>query len=108
MGRPVIRCSVEAKSDEFVLTLSGIGSCTFDFPLGTAPQLMSHDFAAWAALPIAMRTGSDLHICGQISERVRVSVERVSNIWEKWVPYHFQRVRVTADEVIDIQPSGDR
>ena len=49
----------------------------------TAPiNKARNDFAAWYFLPIAMRTGRDLHIEGEGSEETIRNAGRMSEIWE--------------------------
>ena len=94
-------CSVSADDRRISLSVDGHGVFYFEFPISDMPALDNFDFAIWAVLPFAMRVGKDIHINGAVSNRVVASAEKVADVWEKWLPYHFTRVRITADETSD-------
>ena len=96
-----LSCSVTADDQRISLSVEGHGVFFFEFPISDTPALDTCDFAIWAVLPFAMRIGKDLHIHGAVSNRVIASAEEVADVWEKWLPYHFTRVRITADETSD-------
>lgn len=54
-----------------------------------------NDFAVWFFLPIAMRTGRDLRVEGKGSEETIKNARRISEIWESWLPHHFNSVNVS-------------
>ncbi|WP_162917377.1 hypothetical protein [Dongia deserti] len=56
-----------------------------------------NDFAAWFFLPIAMRTGKDLHVEGEGAEETAKNARRLSEIWESWLPHHFSSVNISFD-----------
>ena len=64
----------------------------------------SCDFAIWAALPIAMRFGGELHINGSTSELSRRNAEKLSLIWSTWLPKKFQPVQVSSQGFPDVVP----
>ena len=99
--KPKLSCSVTEDGQRISLEVQDQGVFFFEFPISDTPKLDNLDFAVWAVLPFAMREGKDVHINGAVSNRVIASAEQVSDIWEKWLPYHFTRVRITADEVTD-------
>ena len=98
-----LHCQISVDDQRITLAVSGHGEFYFEVPNSTLPELDTYDFAVWAVLPFAMRVGKDIHIAGLVSNRVIDSAQTVSNIWEKWVPYHFTRVWITADETTDEQ-----
>lgn len=64
---------------------------------GHSPNEIRNDFAAWFFLPIAMRSGMDLSIEGEGSEETARNARRLSEIWESWLPHHFNSVNVVFD-----------
>lgn len=62
-----------------------------------APHLGS--VAAWVCLPIAMRLGRPLRVCAAGSATVQHNFLRLSEIWGRWLPGHFQRSTVSFDVV---------
>jgi len=61
------------------------------------------DFAAWLFLPIAMRRGCPLHIEGTGSSTTIRNAEKLSRIWQAWVPGHFDKVRVSFSKVVEVE-----
>jgi hypothetical protein len=61
------------------------------------------DFAAWLFLPIAMRKGCPLHIEGTGSSTTIRNAEKLSRIWQAWVPGHFDKVRVSFSKVVEVE-----
>lgn len=100
-SKPKLSCSVTTNDQRISLEVEGHGVFYFEFPISETPKIDTFDFAIWAVLPFAMRVGNDLHIRGVASDRVIASAENVADVWEKWLPYHFTRVRITADETTD-------
>lgn len=97
-SKPKLICSVSVDDKRISLAVQGHGVFFFEFPISDTPELDNLDFAIWAVLPFAMRVGKDIHINGVVSNRVIASAEMVADVWEKWLPYHFTRVRVSAEE----------
>jgi len=62
------------------------------------------DFAVWALLPIAMKSGQKIVIHGRVHEKVARCAEQFAFIWHNWMPIHFLPVEVVADEVVDEPP----
>lgn len=56
---------------------------------------ISHTFAIFGLLPLAMSAGVDLHIDGPIDAVALDNAERLSDIWQMWSPRHFKSIRVT-------------
>lgn len=66
------------------------------------------DHVLVATVMTAMALGEDLHIAGPVSARLVANLEAYQQVWHAWVPTMFQRVRVTADELLpDRRPDGD-
>lgn len=65
-----------------------------------------NDFAAWFFLPIAMRTAKDLRIEGEGSEQTANNARRMSEIWESWLPHHFNAVNVSFDATSRRSPNS--
>ncbi len=63
------------------------------------PNQERNDFAAWFFLPVAMRSGCNIHIEGSGSEATSRNARRMSEIWEAWFPKHFSAVDVTFEDV---------
>jgi hypothetical protein len=61
------------------------------------PDPLDASFAAWFALPIAMQRGCDLHIEAPLDPVVAANAEKLSTIWQMWVPNRFSAVRVTGE-----------
>ena len=80
----------------------------FEFPVGGKPEIENHDFAVWALMPLAMLHNVNLKIEGRVSERAIASAELISNIWEKWRPAIFHRVRISADETFGEREQSGR
>ena len=99
MTKPVLSFNASTSNDTVFLEVENEGRFQFQFITGNGPSLATMDFVIWAALPFAMRKGVDIHVKGLVSERVVHAASALSNVWEKWLPYHFTRARVTADEV---------
>lgn len=99
MTKPILNVSGSACGDTVWLEVEGEGTFRFQFASGDAPSLATMDFAIWAVLPFAMRRNADIHVNGLVSEQVVHAASKVSNVWEKWLPYHFTRAWVTADEM---------
>ena len=58
-------------------------------PSGTDPS-----FAVWGLLPRAMEEGIDLCFDRPIDPQVAANAERVSQIWEMWVPSRYRSISV--------------
>ena len=101
MSKPILKCGGSVTGATVRLDIEGEGSFLFEFVSGEAPPLVTLDFVIWAVLPYAMRRNADIHVQGRVSEQVIRAASKVSNVWEKWLPYHFTRARVTADEVTE-------
>jgi len=63
------------------------------------PQFSDVSFAVWNLMPTAMASGSSIHIRGTVDPRVIVNAEKLSQIWEMWMPGTYRQVKVSADEV---------
>ncbi len=70
------------------------------------PLSAHDDFAVWALLPIAMKSGEAIRIRGRIHEKVRRAAEDYAFIWHNWLPMYFLPVEIIADEVVDEPPAS--
>lgn len=59
------------------------------------------DFAAWFFLPIAMRCNADITIQGAGSQSTAKNAQRISQIWETWMPSRFNSVQVSFTQNCD-------
>ncbi|WP_426572872.1 hypothetical protein [Aquihabitans sp. McL0605] len=59
------------------------------------------DPLAIALLPKAMNFSQDLHLEGPVSYQLLANLEEFVDAWTHWRPDIFQRVRITAEEIID-------
>jgi len=55
------------------------------------------DYAAWYFLPVAMRLDRPLHISGRGAAATIDNWQRLSSIWQAWLPGHFHEQRLTFD-----------
>lgn len=94
--------------DAVTLSASHQPDIRFEFPVGGKPEIENHDFAVWALMPLAMLRNVDLRIEGRVSERAIASAELISDIWEKWRPAIFHRVRISADETFSERRQSSR
>ncbi|MAY60835.1 MAG: hypothetical protein CML29_01370 [Rhizobiales bacterium] len=96
---------VSVKSEDNLSVLrTGFGDVRFE---SSAPHHGERsDFAAWAALPIAMRRGEDLVIDGRGDQVVAESAAKLSEIWELWMPHQYRRVGVSFTETSPM-PKGE-
>jgi len=65
-------------------------------PINQARQ----DFAVWLFLPIAMKTGKNLHVNGIGTEKTVKNAKKISQIWSSWMPSHFLDIEVTFDTIV--------
>ncbi len=63
------------------------------------PAKADANFAAWALLPMAMEEGFNLHFSQPIDPQVAANAERVSRIWEMWIPSRYRCVKVSGQGV---------
>jgi hypothetical protein len=54
-------------------------------------------FAVWALLPRAMEEGFHLHINRPIDPKVAANAERLTRIWEMWVPDRYRSIKVSGE-----------
>jgi hypothetical protein len=54
-------------------------------------------FAVWALLPRAMEEGFHLHINRPIDPKVAANAERLTRIWEMWVPSRYRSIKVSGE-----------
>lgn len=85
------------RSDGSVLLSGGDFSIQIWTGDGHGPNEVRNDFAAWFFLPMAMRSGMDMSIEGEGSEETARNARRISEIWESWLPHHFNSVNVVFD-----------
>ena len=88
-GRTLVRCGGEEIS---LVARTGGGE-----PMAAGP---ASDFAAWLALPLAMRSARPLHVRGIGSTATVRNARRLSEIWATWLPGHFHAVCVRFDETL--------
>ncbi|RIA00708.1 hypothetical protein D1122_03405 [Cereibacter sphaeroides] len=60
------------------------------------PELTDMSFAVWHMLPLAMKSGTDLHVDGPVDPLTCENAERMARTWELWRPQDFGAVKVTA------------
>jgi hypothetical protein len=63
-----------------------------DLPLEIDPS-----FAVWALLAFAMEGGFNLHIKRPIDPVVAANAERLTRIWEMWVPSRYRSIKVSGE-----------
>ena len=61
------------------------------------PPKADANFAVWGLLPLAMEEGFNLHINRPIDPLVAANAERVSEIWETWVPNRYRSIKVSGE-----------
>ena len=61
------------------------------------PPKADANFAVWGLLPWAMEEGFNLHINRPIDPLVAANAERVSQIWEMWVPNRYRSIKVSGE-----------
>ena len=59
------------------------------------PRGSDASFAVWALLPRAMEGGFDLQIHQPVDPVLATNAERLSRIWEMWVPRRYRSVKVS-------------
>jgi hypothetical protein len=62
----------------------------------------------WLALPIAMRLGRDLHLCGRIDTTALANAQSLANTWANWEPGFFHPMHISADDVSSTPSRQDR
>lgn len=62
------------------------------------PPIALYDFAAVAAIFLAMRERRSLHVAGPVSRVLLRNLEEFQEIWSIWQPRDYGAVSVTADE----------
>jgi hypothetical protein len=72
----------------------GIG---LDFSVGgiELPPAADVSFAVWALLPFAIGEKFNIHITRPIDPQVATNAERLSRIWQMWVPALYRSITVT-------------
>jgi len=87
----------------------GEDTVRIDCDTGTPANRIRQDFAAWLALPVAMRRGRNLLIHGAGSEATAHNAARLAEIWSRWLPGHFRpvAVRFTETWARDSVPAGE-
>ena len=90
-----------------VIDLSG-GNMSISYSVNGVelPELTDMSFAVWHLLPLAMRSGSTIHIDGPVDPLTCENAERMSRTWEMWRPADFKAVKVTA--LAPLPRSGNR
>jgi hypothetical protein len=78
------RILVEGDGFHIYFAVEGI-----ELPSGTDAS-----FAVWALLPAAMEEGFSLHFNQPIDPQVAANAERISHIWEMWVPSRYRSINV--------------
>jgi hypothetical protein len=58
------------------------------------PPRVDASFAVWALLPRAMEEGFNIYLNRPIDPQVAANAERLSQVWEMWVPEHYHSVHV--------------
>lgn len=66
---------------------------------------LNDDFAAAAALPLAMATGRDLFVDGAIDRHLVIALEDYSHAWALWRPRDFRPVKIDARKIADFGPA---
>jgi hypothetical protein len=61
------------------------------------PPKSDANFAVWGLLPRAMEEGFNIHINQPIDPLVAANAERLSQIWEMWMPKLFRSVKVSGE-----------
>ena len=61
------------------------------------PPKADANFAVWGLLPLAMEEGFNLHINRPTDPLVAANAERVSEIWEMWVPNRYRSIKVSGE-----------
>ena len=88
----------KVQNDGREVIVSGNGECLkFSVSGPLRADTTSCEFAVWALLPIAMRQGNNLHIEGCGDPLICENAERLSRVWETWMPHTFSRVSVCFD-----------
>lgn len=70
------------------------------------PAPRTANFAAVAALPWAMAHATDLHVRGLVDRTFLENLEELVDVWVRWRPDLFHRIRIDADDVMEGRPSG--
>ncbi len=63
------------------------------------PPVTDAAFAVWHVLPWAMKAGFDFHIAAPVDPAVLASAEKLTRVWEMWLPHRFRELRITAEGV---------
>ena len=61
------------------------------------PSEVDPSFAVWGILPRAMEEGFNLHINKPIDPQVSANAQRLSEIWEMWVPNLYRSIKVSGE-----------
>ncbi len=69
------------------------------------PPVTDAAFAVWHILPWAMKLGFDYHIAAPVDPVVLANAEKLTRIWEMWLPHKFRELRITAEGVPPQPPS---
>jgi hypothetical protein len=83
--------TIQIRSDAFDMQL--------ELDRALSVQASTESASLWLALPIAMRLGRDLHICGRVDATALANAESLAITWATWKPGFFQPIRVSADQV---------
>lgn len=62
------------------------------------------NFALLAALPIAMKTGSNLYVRGAVDSKLLENAERYTKIWSQWRPDKYKQAQLFAESEIEEAP----
>jgi hypothetical protein len=61
------------------------------------PQHVDASFAVWAVLPAAMEGGFNIHINQPVDREVMANAERLTRIWELWVPGRYRSIEISCE-----------
>ena len=78
---------VEIQGDGISIYFTADGTIAF-------PSRFDASFSVWALLPKAMEDGFDIYIKQPLDPKVAANAERLSQVWEMWLPDRYSSVKV--------------
>lgn len=91
--RETVAFDVIQRSNEIELHADGL-CVRFTVEGVDLPCPLDHSFAVWSLMPTAMTSGFDIRLNHPIDPEVAKNAERLSQIWEMWMPDRYRSIRV--------------
>ncbi|NNH02258.1 hypothetical protein [Acinetobacter sp. ANC 5414] len=104
----LIKSNIHDAKYKISITSNKYDPIEFLFPYEALPKINFHDYALWAILPLAMKNGDHIEIQEPISKRAYESVLKVARIWNFWVPHFYQKIKITAHQIVETEKANNQ